>query len=140
MAGTPVRQAWSFGPESGVPSGVGPFAHVTTFGSLAFCAGQTPTDPLTGQLVDGDFAAQIEQVQRNLSGVLAQLGLTLDDALMVRVYLTDLDRLSEFNAAYTGWFRGPLPSRTTVEVSRLDLGASLEIDIVAGIPDGSGRA
>jgi 2-iminobutanoate/2-iminopropanoate deaminase len=78
--------------------------------------------------------AQAEQVRRNLEAVLAQFGLTLDDSLMVRVYLTSFDDYAAFNAAYTTWFKGKLPSRTCVGVTGLSVGAVVEIDLIAGIP------
>ncbi len=105
-----------------------------TFGSLAFCTGQMPTDPRSGALVSGGIVAQAEQVRQNLTAVLQPLGLSLDDALMVRVYLTDFEDYDEFNAAYLGWFQGPLPSRTCVGVSGLAVGAGVEVDLIAGIP------
>ena len=54
---------------------------------------------------------------------------------MVRVYLASFDDYAAFNAAYAGWFRGPLPSRTCVGVSGLAVGAAVEIDLIAGIPE-----
>jgi 2-iminobutanoate/2-iminopropanoate deaminase len=133
---TTEKQTYSFSPRDGVPPKVGPFAHATKWGDLVFVTGQMPTDPATGELVPGDVVAQGEQVRRNLAAVLTQFGLTLDDALMVRVYLTSFDDFDVFNAAYATWFRGPLPSRTCVSVSGLAVGAAVEIDVIAGIPKG----
>jgi 2-iminobutanoate/2-iminopropanoate deaminase len=132
---TAEKETFVFSPEDGVPPQVGPFAHATRFGSLVFVTGQMPTDPATGRLVEGDVVAQGEQVRRNLEAVLRQFGLTLDDTLMVRVYLTDFDDFHVFNKAYEAWFSGPLPSRTCVGVSGLAVGAAIEIDLIAGIPD-----
>jgi 2-iminobutanoate/2-iminopropanoate deaminase len=131
------KQTFSFGPGDGVPPQVGPFAHATRFGSLVFVTGQMPTDPATGRLVDGDVVAQAEQVRRNLAAVLDQFELTFDDVLMVRVYLTSFDDFDVFNAAYTSWFTGPLPSRTCVGVTGLAVGAAVEVDLIAGIPEGA---
>jgi 2-iminobutanoate/2-iminopropanoate deaminase len=131
---TVAKETFSFSPEQGVPPKVGPFAHATRWGDLVFVTGRMPTDPRNGRLVAGDVVAQAEQVRRNLEAVLAQFGLTLDDSLMVRVYLTSFDDFEVFNQAYAGWFRGPLPSRTCVGVSGLACGAAVEIDVIAGIP------
>ncbi|HYZ56307.1 MAG TPA: Rid family hydrolase [Streptosporangiaceae bacterium] len=131
---TAAKQTYSFTPSDGVPPQVGPFSHATRWGDLLFVTGQMPTDPATGELVPGDVVAQAEQVRRNLIAVLSQFGLTLDDALMVRVYLTSFDDFEVFNTAYTSWFRGPLPSRTCVGVTALAVGAAVEIDLIAGIP------
>ncbi len=127
------RQAFSFTPEQGVPPGVAPFSHAMRWGDLLFVTGQMPTDPKTGGLVAGDVVAQAEQVRRNLEAVLAQCGAILDDALMVRVYLTDFADYEAFNTAYRNWFHGALPARTCVGVTGLALGARVEIDLIVGL-------
>jgi reactive intermediate/imine deaminase len=132
---TAQKETFVFTPRDGVPPQVGPFAHATRFGSLVFVTGQMPTDPATGRLVAGGVVAQAEQVRRNLQAVLGQFGLTLDDVLMVRVYLTDFGDFDVFNQAYETWFAGPLPSRTCVGVSQLAVDATVEIDVIAGIPE-----
>ncbi|HKJ10327.1 MAG TPA: RidA family protein [Gammaproteobacteria bacterium] len=132
-----AKQSFTFSPAEGVPPGVAPFSHATRWGNLLFVTGQMPTEPNSGELVRGDVVAQAEQVRRNLEAVLARFDLTLDNALMVRVYLTSFDDYPAFNTAYAAWFRGPLPSRTCVGVSGLAVGAAVEIDLIAGIPESS---
>lgn len=136
-AGPPtVRQSLSFPGAPGVPSQVGPFAHAVRWGDLLFVTGQMPTDPVTGELVDGGVVAQTRQVLANLTAVVAQAGATLQDALMVRVYLTDFGDFDAVNTEYLRWFGDPLPSRTCVGVTGLAVGASVEIDLVVGLPSG----
>jgi 2-iminobutanoate/2-iminopropanoate deaminase len=130
---TKAKQSYSFTPAQGVPPGVAPFSHATRWGDLLFVTGQMPTDPATGQIVPGDVVAQAAQVRRNLEAVLAQFGASFDDALMVRVYLTNFDDYAAFNATYEGWFKGPLPARTCVGVAGLAVGALVEIDLIAGL-------
>jgi reactive intermediate/imine deaminase len=131
---TQQRETFTFTPAQGVPPAVGPFSHATRWGDMLFVTGQMPTDPATGALVPGGLVAQAEQVRRNLLAVLAPFNATLDDALMVRVYLTDFDDYAAFNDAYTSWFTTPLPSRTCVGVTGLAVGALVEIDLVVGLP------
>ena len=130
-----IKQSFVFTPADGVPPQVGPFSHATRFGNLVFITGQMPTDPASGHIVEGNVVVQAEQVRRNLAAVLAQFGLTFEDALMVRVYLTSFEDYAAFNAAYTGWFNGPLLARTCVGVTGLAVGAVVEIDLIAGVPD-----
>ncbi|MEJ2687333.1 MAG: Rid family hydrolase, partial [Gammaproteobacteria bacterium] len=82
-----AKESFTFTPAEGVPPGVAPFSHATRWGNLLFVTGQMPTEPISGELVRGDVVAQAEQVRRNLEAVLARFDLTLDNALMVRVYL-----------------------------------------------------
>ncbi|CRZ16708.1 RidA family protein [Mycolicibacterium neworleansense] len=127
------KQSFSFTATEGIPPQVGPFAHATRWGDTLYVTGQMPTDPATGMLVDGGVARQANRVMANLSAVLAQFDATLDDALMVRVYLTDFDDFDKFNAEYVTWFTGPLPSRTCVGVTGLAVGAVVEIDLIVGL-------
>ncbi|MFD1720652.1 RidA family protein [Amnibacterium endophyticum] len=128
------RSVHVFGPEHGVPPQVGPFAHAVRWGDTLYVTGQMPTDPATGELVEGGIVPQTAQVLRNLRAVLARFDATLDAALMVRAYLTDFGDFEAFNAEYRTWFAGPLPSRTCVGVTGLAVGASVEIDLVVGLP------
>ena len=129
------RESFTFTPDQGVPPAVAPFSHVTRWGSLLFVTGQMPTDPASGELVTGGVIAQAEQVRRNLLACVAPFGATLDDALMVRVYLTQWTDFEVFNEAYRTWFTGPLPSRTCVGTNGLAVGADVEIDLIVGVPE-----
>ena len=130
-----TRTCHTFTPEQGVPPGVAPFAHATRWGDLLFVTGQMPTDPASGRLVAGGVEEQAEQVRSNLEAVLRQFALTLDNALMVRVYLTRFEQdYAAFNARYANWFKDALPSRTCVGTNGLAVGALIEIDVIAGIP------
>ena len=131
---SPARETFSFSQADGVPPAVAPFSHAVRWGDLLFVTGQMPTHPATGELVPGDVVAHATQVRANLEAVLAPFGATLDDALMVRVYLTSFaDDYAAFNEAYRGWFTGDLPGRTCVGVSGLAVGAAVEIDLVVGL-------
>lgn len=132
MTGKRIER-FTLSPEQGVPPAVGPFSHATRWGDQLFVTGQMPTDPVTGMLVPGGVVEQTQQVLRNLTAVIAQFGATLDDALMVRVYLTDFTDFDTFNAEYVTWFTGPLPSRTCVGTTGLAVGALVEIDLVTGL-------
>ena len=129
------KESFSFTASSGVPPQVGPFSHATRWGDLLFVTGQMPTEPNTGKVVDGGLIPQSIQVKKNLEAVVAHFGLTLDDALMVRVYLESFDDYEEFNDCYKTWFTKELPSRTCVGVHGLAVGALVEIDLILGIPN-----
>ena len=128
-------EAFTFGPENGVPPPVAPFAHATAAGPTLYVTGQMPTD-LHGALVGGKIAAQTDQVMRNLARVLELVGGGLDDVVAARAYLTDWDDYGAFNAAYERWFARRLPSRTCIGCSGLAAGARVEIDLVAWRAEG----
>ncbi|MCG7320976.1 MULTISPECIES: Rid family detoxifying hydrolase [Arsenicicoccus] len=118
------------------PAPVGPYSHAASSGEqgLLHLSGQTPIDPATGRLVDGDVSTQARQVFTNLQAVLAAAGRTLDDVVKVNVYLVDMADFSAVNEVYATVFAEPYPARTTVAVAGLPLGARVEIELVAGHP------
>src|SRR3989441_2560737 len=78
---------------AGAPRAIGPYSQAVGVGggSFVFVSGQIPVDPATGQLVQGDIAAQTERVMENLKAVLAASGATFDDVVKTNVYMADLD-------------------------------------------------
>jgi len=113
------------------PAAVGPYSHAVRAGELLFLSGQTPLDPATGALVEGDVAAQTTQVFANLRAVLAAAGRSFDDVVKANVYLVDMADFAAMNGVYGTIFAQPYPARTTVAVAALPLGARVEIELVA---------
>lgn len=110
---------------------IGPYSHAVEAGELLYLSGQTPLDPATGRLVEGDAGAQAARCLENLFQVLAAAGLGPDDVVKVNVFLTDMADFAAMNAAYAARFSAPYPARTTVGVASLPLGARVEIELVA---------
>lgn len=110
---------------------VGPYSHAVVAGGLVLLSGQTPLDPATGRLVDGDIGAQTRQCLANLGAVLGAAGLGFDDVLECHVFLVDMGDFAAMNAVYAEHFTAPYPARTTIGVAALPLGAGVEIRMVA---------
>ena len=110
---------------------VGPYSPGVEAGRLVFLSGQTPLDPATGALVGGGIEEQTRRCLDNLAAVLEGAGLGLDDVVKCTVFLTDMADFAAMNAAYRGYFAEPFPSRTTIGVAALPLGAAVEIELVA---------
>jgi len=60
------------------PKAIGPYSQALVWQGVVFLSGQIPLDPVTGQLVEGDIAAQTERVMENLKAVLEAAGSSLD--------------------------------------------------------------
>lgn len=110
------------------------FSHATTVGDLIFVSGTLGTEGAGLGLVDGGMAAQTLQTLRNIETILHAAGATLADVAKCNVYVTDMDRFQEMNEAYIGLFGDSPPARTTIESSRLALGALVEIECIAHRP------
>ncbi len=110
---------------------VGPYSHAVECGEVIYLSGQTPIDSATGKIVEGDIIPQTEQCFRNLFNVLAAAELTPDDVIKVNVFLTDMNDIAAMNEVYSNQFETPYPSRTTLGVAALPLGARVEIEMIA---------
>ena len=75
------------------PKAIGPYSQAVRVGNTLYMSGQTPLDPATGKLVDGDIAAQARQVFENLKAVLAAADAGFGNVVRVGIYLTDLATL-----------------------------------------------
>lgn len=110
---------------------VGPYSHAVEAGDFVYFSGQTPLDPATGKLAEGDIGAQTGQVFRNLQAVLEAAGMDEGDVVKCNVFLTDMADFAAMNAVYATKFTSPYPARSTVAVAGLPLGARVEIEMVA---------
>jgi len=113
------------------PKAIGPYVQAARAGSFLFLAGQVGIDPATGQVVEGGIQEQTNQVLKNLSAVLRAANSSLEKVVKTTVYLTDLNEFQPMNEVYAQYFSDWKPARATVQVSRLPLGAKVEIDAVA---------
>lgn len=113
------------------PAAIGPYSQGVWAGELLYLSGQTPIDPATGSLIDGDVEAQAHRCFDNLFAILEDAGLSSDDVIKCNVYLTTMADFPAMNAAYRTRFAEPYPARTTVAVAGLPLGARVEIELVA---------
>ena len=116
------------------PAAIGPYSQATRTGNLVFFSGQIPLDPVTGELVGGDIAAQTRRAFDNLKAVCEAAGGTMDDIARVGLYLTDLSQFAAVNAVMGEYFAQPYPARSTIEVPGLPKGAAFEVDALMVLP------
>jgi 2-iminobutanoate/2-iminopropanoate deaminase len=113
------------------PKAIGPYSQAIRAGSLLFCSGQIPLDPVTGALVGGDIAAQTRQVFANITAILQAAGTSLDRVVKTTVFLADMNDFAAMNEVYATFFTSPAPARSTVAAAGLPRNARIEIDVIA---------
>jgi 2-iminobutanoate/2-iminopropanoate deaminase len=113
------------------PKAIGPYSQAVRAGQLLFLSGQVPLDPVTGQMIDGDIAAQTRRVFENLGAVLRAGGRSFADVVRTTVFLADMNDFAAMNEVYGRYFTEPYPARATVQVARLPKDARVEIDVIA---------
>lgn len=119
--------------SSSAPAAIGPYVQAIRAGGLLFASGQIPLDPATGELIDGDAAAQAERCLTSLEAVAAEAGGSLEDAVKCTIYLTDLADFAAVNGVYERFVGDPAPARVTVQVAALPRGAAVEIDAIVAL-------
>jgi 2-iminobutanoate/2-iminopropanoate deaminase len=119
------------------PAAIGPYSQGRTgplSGRWIVTSGQVGIDPATKALVPGGVAAETERVMRNLEAVLRAAGASLGDVVKTTVFLVDMADFAAMNEVYARHLPDPWPSRTTIAVRGLPLGARVEIEAWAFLP------
>lgn len=107
-----------------------PFSDAVQAGNLFFLAGQIGMDHSTRTLVSGGIQAETQQAIQNISEVLAQHGMTLDNVVKCTVILANIEDFPAFNEIYTQYFTQK-PARTTFAAKDLAANGQIEIDVIA---------
>jgi len=115
------------------PAAIGPYSQAVKTGNLVFLSGQIPLDPATGQLVSGEIDAETARVFENLKAVAEAAGGSLNDAVKVNIYLTDLAHFTKVNEVMATYFKLPYPARAAVQVAALPRGARVEVECVLSL-------
>ena len=116
-------------PNSAAP--IGPYSQAIKAGGFVFVAGEKGIDPATGEIVQGGIQAETRRTLENIKGILAAGGATMDDVVATSVYMVNLDDFGAMNEVYAEYFKKNPPGRTTVGVTSLPAGASIEITATA---------
>ena len=117
------------------PQKVAPFSHAVRVGELLFITGQMPTlKNNKSKLISGRIEEQTHQVMKNLIDILKGCNSSLNKVIFSRVYLVNFKDFNIMNTVYASYFdKNKLPARTCIGVTELAVGASIEIDFIAGI-------
>lgn len=112
------------------PEAVGTYSQGVEYQGVFYFSGQIGLDPKDMQLKEG-FRPQLDQIMKNIDGLLEATGITRQHILKTSIFVTDLASFSEVNDAYVKYFEQPYPARSCVEVPNLPKGALVEIEVIA---------
>ncbi|MHB8840501.1 MAG: Rid family detoxifying hydrolase [Candidatus Aquicultor sp.] len=114
----------------GAPQPVGPYSQGIKAENLVFVSGQIPLDPGTGELIDGGIEKQTQRALKNVESVLVAGNSSLDGAVKVTVYLSDIADFPIVNDVFSEYFSKQPPAREAVQVAGLPKGAKIEISAI----------
>ncbi|KAF8852202.1 YjgF-like protein [Acephala macrosclerotiorum] len=108
------------------------FSQAIKCGGMVYCSGSIGMDPTTMKIVEGSVADRAEQSLKNLAAVLEAAGSSIDNAVKVNIFLTNMEDYAAMNKVYDKVFhKEPKPCRTCVAVHQLPLGTDVEIELTA---------
>jgi len=114
------------------PDPVGPYSQAILTNNTLFISGQVALDPNNGDMINSSIEEETIQVMNNLKAILNEVGFDFSNVIKSTIYLSDMDNFSKVNEVYGSFFnKDYVPSRVTVEVSRLPKDANVEIDMIA---------
>ena len=111
------------------PEAIGTYSQAVKVDGTVYVSGQIGLDPASMQMAEG-IDGQTHRVFRNLAAVAAAAGLSLDQAVRMTVYLTDLAHFARVNEIMAQYVREPYPARAAIGVAGLSRGALVEIDAI----------
>ncbi len=112
------------------PAAIGPYSQAVVTGNMIFTSGQIPLNPETGLIEGNDISEQTHRVCENLKAVLEAAGGSLESAVKVVCFLSNMADFAAFNEVYALYFTDK-PSRSCVAVKELPKGALVEIEVIA---------
>lgn len=113
-----------------LPANNSTYSQAVRMGGLIYVSGQLGVDPATRELVPGGIQEQTRQAIENIRTILAAAWSDLDRVGKVNIFITDFTLLGQMNEVFARYFPHR-PAKTTVEISRLDKGALIEIEVIA---------
>ncbi|BEE14622.1 reactive intermediate/imine deaminase [Aeromonas veronii] len=134
MSGTIIKSARN---TPHAPRDLGPCTQTVAFSHYNNISAQLPVDPATGKMVSGDVTAQTRQCLSNLKAIIESIGHVMDDMVKATIFLKEMADLEAVNAVYREFFPGYLPTRTTLAVAALPLGALVQIDAIISNGEGT---
>ena len=112
------------------PQAIGPYSQAIEANGFLFISGQLGVMP-GGEFAGEDVRAQAEQSMLNLKAILAQAGLSFENAVKTTIFLADIEGFTAVNEIYAKFFSEPYPARSTIAVKTLPKGGLVEIELIA---------
>nr|WP_218131892.1 Rid family detoxifying hydrolase [Thalassobacillus cyri] len=113
------------------PAAVGPYSQAVISKGQVYCSGMLPLNPESGNIPGSTVEEQTKQVLENITALLQELELNLEDVIKTTIFLDSIDTFQQVNQIYGEYFSNHKPARSCVEVAAIPKGALVEIEGIA---------
>ena len=111
-----------------------PFSPGILVGNTLYLSGHLGRDPVSAKLAPGGIEGETRQALANIREVLRNAGMDFKDVVSVTAYIANFNDFDKFNAVYREYFPTDPPARATVQVAALNIGARVELQMIAVKP------
>lgn len=108
-----------------------PYSYIVKAGGLVFLSGLLSRRGSDDQIVPGSVGLQTQTILDNARVLLKTAGLSFEDVVAARVYITDDSYFEAMNDEYRRHFPAEPPARATAVTGLMSTDASVEISFIA---------
>ena len=111
-----------------------PIAKAVVHNGVVYVSGNVGFKPGTTEPISDDIRQQAQETFRLLEESLMEANSSVENLLMVRVYLENIRQdFSTMNEEFARWVGAHRPARTTVEAKLAIEGLLIEVDCIAAV-------
>jgi len=108
-----------------------PYSYIIKTDDLVFFSGLVSRRGTDDAPIRGNVKLQTQTILDNAGTLLETAGLTYDDVVAARVYLTSPYDFQDMNEAYASYFTKDAPARATTVVDLMSLDSTVEVALIA---------
>ncbi|MCK7612260.1 RidA family protein [Roseibium sediminicola] len=112
-----------------------PYSGVVKAQGMVYVGGVLGTAPGTTELVAGGIEDETRHALNHVKDMMELAGTSLDQTVKCIVLLSDIDYFPQMNGVFREFFPSNPPTRSTIIVPEIPLGAAMEIDCTAVAKD-----
>ena len=112
----------------------GSYSSAIVVDGWVFVSGHASLDLRTGEVISGSIEEETRRTLVQIGRLLGEAGCAFDDVVKCTCHLASIDDFDRFDKAYSEFFSGVKPARTTVQ-SGLWGNLKVEIDAIARLPE-----
>lgn len=116
--------------EGGAPP-AGHYSQAVVHGGVVYVATQLPKSPAGDVHPSDPIEKQLEQALKNANEILFAAGTDLSRALLVTLFVSDIELWGRANAAYAEILGEHKPARSVVPTGPLHLGYQVAVQVIA---------
>lgn len=119
------------------PKSIGSCSQTVAFSHYNNLSAQLPIDPESGEIVAGGVKEQAGQCFKNIKSIVESIDHAMSDVIRITVFVKNISDVEAVDEVYKTFFPTYVPTRTTVGVAALPMGALVQVEALVSNGVGS---